>query len=357
MKKFPYLLVFLALLTQSCATIITAFKTTHSTLKRPSDVVVAGPHVVTKPILANLDINMERKTSTFSTTVLIIEGRERARKEAEQKAEFRFLEEHQCDFVLDPYLETEISYKEGDEFFRINVKITGLPVVYKKFTELDSLPRIFTELGNLPDRKLPFMSSLSSKKISSTDYSEFGVIGGLNLNWFNGDESLNVYPNVLNTFSQESKIGGSLGIYGLYRPSSSIGLRSELQVFFRNYNLSRSYTINNVDSRRDEFEYRSSGIDFPVMIDVLFSDNFSVHAGPSLSMVFDESIKKLPNDAFTAGTLIESSELKFIPAINIGLNYDLDRFFVGARYYNQLPVNHSKDRILSGMGVHLGVKF
>jgi hypothetical protein len=300
---------------------------------------------------------MEKKKTSFNTTIPISESRESARKEAEQKAEFRFLEEHQCDFVLDPYLETEISYVEGDEYFRISVKVSGLPVSYKKFTELDSLPRIFVDMSKLPGRNIPLIASLSSKRTSSSDHTEFGVMGGLNFSWFSGDETLNFYPGATNTFSMNSKIGGSLGFYGLFRSSSAIGLRTECQLFFRNYDLIRSYSLNPNLARRDEFEYRSTGVDLPIMLDISLSDQLSIHAGPSLSLIVDESIKKLPEDSFTQNVLSESTSLKLNPAINIGMNYNLDRYYIGARYYSQLPVDSRKDRVLSGLGLHMGIRF
>lgn len=360
MKKTNILILSIALLSQSCATISTTFKHTFSTLRRPSDIVVSAPQVVTKPILANLDIDMEKKKTSFNTTIPISESREFARKEAEQKAEFRFLEEHQCDFVLDPYLETEISYVEGDEYYRVSVKVTGLPVSYKKFTELDSLPRIFVDMSKLPGRNIPLIASLSSKRTSSSDHTEFGVMGGMNFSWFSGDETLNSYLGAANTFSMNSKIGGSLGFYGLFRSSSAIGLRTECQLFFRNYDLKRSYSLNNGGNpltRLDQFEYRSTGVDLPVLLDISLSDQLSIHAGPSLSIIVDESIKKLPNDSFTQDILSESNSLKLNPAINIGMNYNLDRYYIGARYYSQLPVDSRKDRVLSGLGLHMGIRF
>ncbi|MFM8513608.1 MAG: hypothetical protein ACKOBI_07705, partial [Bacteroidota bacterium] len=126
MKKilFFYGLMYLI---QSCAPVATtsiSSKDRLSTLKRDSDIKVTGPQVVTKPMLANLDVDMERKKSTFSTTISLGVGKEAARKEAEQKAEFRFLEEHQCDFVMDPYFDTDISYTDGDGFYRISVAMT-----------------------------------------------------------------------------------------------------------------------------------------------------------------------------------------------------------------------------------------
>jgi len=354
MKKilFFYGLMYLI---QSCAPVATtsiSSKDRLSTLKRDSDIKVTGPQVVTKPMLANLDVDMERKKSTFSTTISLGVGKEAARKEAEQKAEFRFLEEHQCDFVMDPYFDTDISYTDGDGFYRISVAMTGLSVSYKKFSELDSLPKIFTQLNYLPSRSLPLITSFSSNQKSVTEkYTEWGFIAGAGLGWFSGNESLNLASVGVTSFTYNNKASAYLGFYRMYPINNSVSVRSEIAFFSRNYSLERTVTGAG-PQETFKFDYSSLGLDVPALLDLKLNEQFSLHIGPSLNLLFDESISVSPN--LPTSILTEESDIQTRLALNAGINVNLNRYYVGARFFNQFL--GGEDRRMSGAGLHIGFR-
>jgi hypothetical protein len=340
---------------QSCtpvATLSISSKDRLSTLKRESDIKVSGPQVVTKPMLADLDVDMERKKTTFSTTIAFGVGKEEARKEAEQKAEFRFLEEHQCDFVMDPYFDTDISYSDGDGFYRIAVAMTGLSVTYKKFTALDSLPKIFTQINNLPTRTLPIIASFTSNQKSVTEKEiNWGFIAGAGIGWFSGDENLNNASVGVTSYSYNYKPSAYLGFYRMYPINNAVSLRSELGFFSRNYSLER--TVTGAGPQKTlRFDYSSLGLDFPVLLDLKVSDQVNLHFGPSLNLLFDESISVSPNEF--SGILTEESDLQTRLALNAGLNVNLNKYFVGTRFFNQFFGGN--DRRMSGVGLHIGFR-
>jgi len=359
MKKILFYFV-VANFLQACASVTTTTSISTndklSTLKRDSDIKVIGPQVVTKPMLANLDVNMERKKTIFNTTISLGVGKEAARKEAEQKAEFRFLEEHLCDFVMDPYLETDISYNEGDAFYRISVVLTGLSVTYKKFTELDSLPKIFTQINNLPSRTLPLMASISSNQKSvSEKYTDWGFIGGAGFGWFSGDQNSNVYAGGgSSTFDYQSKPSAYLGFYRMYPVSNSVSMRPELAFFSRNYSLNRTVDLPN-DQFTQRYDYKSLGLDVPVLVDLKLNEQVGLHFGPSLNFLFDESISVSPR--LPADILNEVDNFQTRLAINAGININFPRYFVGARFFKQsFSFGEYDDRLMSGLGVHIGFK-
>lgn len=356
MKKLLYFFA-LAHFIQSCApvasTISVSTKDKLSTLKRDSDIKVTGPQVVTKPILANLDVNMERKKTIFNTTIALSAGKEAARKEAEQKAEFRFLEEHQCDFVMDPYLETDISYNEGDAFYRISVALTGLSVTYKKFTELDSLPKIFTQMNNLPSRTLPLIASISSNQKSVTEkYTDWGFIAGAGLGWFSGNQNANIFFEGTSNFNYYNQASAYLGFYRMYPVNNSVSVRSELAFFSRNYSLERTVSVL-ANQFTQKYDYKSLGFDVPVLLDLKLNDQISLHFGPSVNLLFDETISVSPNAPRDILPELDGFQARF--ALNAGINVDFQRYFVGARFFKQY-LGENQDRLMSGLGVHLGFK-
>jgi hypothetical protein len=356
MKKILIYLI-LAHFLQSCAPVTTTVsissKDRLSTLRRDSDIKVTGPQVVTKPILANLDVGMERKKTIFNITISLGVGKENARKEAEQKAEFRFLEEHQCDFVMDPYFDTDISYSEGDAFYRISVVLTGLSVTYKKFTELDSLPKIFTQLNNLPSRTLPLIASISSNQKSVTErYRDWGFIAGVGLGWFSGNQNLLVYPTGTSNFTYYNKASAFLGFYRMYPINNTVSVKSELAFFSRNFSIERAVSGNTFQSTAT-YNYSSLGFDVPVLLDLKLNEQFSVHFGPSANLLFDESISVSPN--IPSDILNEVDGIQARLALNAGFNVNFPRYYIGTRFFKQ-SLGLEQDRLMSGLGVHIGFK-
>jgi len=355
MKKL-FLFLILAIALSSCSEVVTnaiTFKDKSSTLRRDADIRVNGPQVITKPMLANLDVNMERKKTVFNTTANVVEGKVNAKKEAEQKAEFRFLEEHQCDFVMDPYFETEINYNEGDIFYRISVTLSGLPVTYKKFTELDSLPKVFFQTDRLPSRTLPLVAAFSAnqKNVSENEVN-WGFIGSAGLNWFSGDES-ELKKSINQDFKYQSKLGASVGLYRIFPLANRVDLRTEISLFSRNYSLDRIETPSTGQQTVFSYAYNSVGFDIPVLLDLKLSDQVVLHLGPSVNLLVDESISMTPDNS-TRDILIEEDGVLGRIAFNAGINFNLPRYYVGARYHNQFL--GSTDRFLGGVGLYFGYR-
>lgn len=352
MKKFILFCLIIPIV-QSCSpvsTISISSKDKFSTLRRDSDIKVNGPQVVTKPLLANLEIDMERKKTTLSTTISYSLSKEFARKEAEQKAEFLFIDEHQCDFVLDPYFDTEISHSQGDGFYRINVVITGLSVTYKKFSEIDSLPKIFTQLNNLPSRSLPLITSFTSQqKNFSENENEKGFVIGAGLGWFSGNESLIYTANSNTNFVYFNKATAYFAFYRVFPINNGLSCRSELGLFSRNYAI-ETMVMNG--GPKVKYDVNSLGIDFPILLDLRINNKFNLHLGPSINLLLDESINRTPN--LNTNILSQYNNPQTRLALNAGFNLDLEKYYIGTRFFSQIL--GEQDRLMSGLGFHIGFK-
>lgn len=160
--KVIFLLVGSAILISSCS-VTTSMKTSQRKLNRQAEVNATGSKVINKPIVAEVVVSKERKTTIYKTTnkdmanslilvsgsgnkkrkkgSLLFSASENMKNEAQNRAQFQFMSEHQCDYLVDPLYKVDVESTSESKIINITVEVSAYPANYIKFTQPDSLPK------------------------------------------------------------------------------------------------------------------------------------------------------------------------------------------------------------------------
>jgi hypothetical protein len=141
----------------------------------------------------------------------------------------------------------------------------------------------------------------------------WGIKGGINLAiWNSEDKSLS------NQF--DPRVGIHLGIISHNHITHKIAIQPELQ--FSSQGSKQEYGGNNYD-------YRMSYLNLPVMIQYMFDNGFRLEAGPYIGLLL--AAKDVYEDGTSKNT---TGDYKSVDAgLGIGLNYlDYSGFGIGGRY-------------------------
>jgi hypothetical protein len=110
----------------SCS-VTSSLKTSQRKMNRQAEANANSAKVVNKPILADLEVEMKRATTTYKTTNKDIGGTmfintggssskkgnilatasEGMKNEAKSRAQFQFMADHKCDYLVDPIYKIE----------------------------------------------------------------------------------------------------------------------------------------------------------------------------------------------------------------------------------------------------------
>lgn len=136
--------------------------------------------VLMRPVLADVTISEKREVFVYTTTSedmstalylggskkngddIFVSSREIMRKEAEHRAQFAFLEEYKCDFLIDPIYLFSLENSSEDNTVKIKVQVSAYTAKYKSFTQPDSLPKSVIQANSLVNRELPLLTNTNS---------------------------------------------------------------------------------------------------------------------------------------------------------------------------------------------------
>lgn len=161
MKSILFLLGSVFLIS-SCS-ITSSLKTSQRKINRQVEVDASGSSLINKPIVADVSVSTDRKITVYKTTnqdmvnsLILVSGTDQKKKksdllfsasqnmknEAQNRAQFQFMEEHQCDYLVDPIYKVDVESTSGSKIVNITVEVSAYPANYTKFSQPDSLPKI-----------------------------------------------------------------------------------------------------------------------------------------------------------------------------------------------------------------------
>ena len=154
--KSKLLFVGLVLVMSSCAPSKLIIKKTNA---KEYNLETAKTGLVMRPLLADLDVNIERKIVSYSGPLNL------DMSDLKNNAMQLFLETYKCDYVVDPIF-TTTSTLENKKLSQIEIKLTGLSASYKKIYQVDSLPKSITQYANLNKNltRLDYYNSIDEVK-------------------------------------------------------------------------------------------------------------------------------------------------------------------------------------------------
>ena len=154
--KSKLLFVGLVLVMSSCAPSKLIIKKTNA---KEYNLETAKTGLVMRPLLADLDVNIERKIVSYSGPLNL------DMSDLKNNAMQLFLETYKCDYVVDPIF-TTTSTLENKKLSQIEIKLTGLSATYKKIYQVDSLPKSITQYANLNKNltRLDYYNSIDEVK-------------------------------------------------------------------------------------------------------------------------------------------------------------------------------------------------
>ena len=109
---------------------------------RENNLEASKTGLVMRPLLADIDVVTVRKAVVYSAPVNL------AMTDLKSNAMQLFLETHKCDYVVDPIFTTTKTI-ENKKITIIEIKLTGLPAIFKKIYQVDSLPKSIAQYENL----------------------------------------------------------------------------------------------------------------------------------------------------------------------------------------------------------------
>lgn len=163
----------------SCAT-NTSTRSTQRKMTRQASANSSNLDVLMRPVLADVTISEKREVFVYTTTSedmstalylgggkkrgddIFVSSREVMKKEAEHRAQFAFIEEYKCDFLIDPIYLFSLENSSEDNTVKIKVQVSAYTAKYKSFSQPDSLPKSVIQANSLVDRELPMVTNTNS---------------------------------------------------------------------------------------------------------------------------------------------------------------------------------------------------
>ncbi len=131
MKKLNVLLIagFLLALSSSCRT---QSRVIGERNQKSPEINVNTPDVLIKPMVADLDISQEKKTSTYTADLNLNAS------EIKENAQAKFMDEHSCDIIINPVYK-KITSMENSNVSKIEYEVSGFPATIKKIEQNETL--------------------------------------------------------------------------------------------------------------------------------------------------------------------------------------------------------------------------
>jgi hypothetical protein len=132
---------------------------TKKTNAKEYNLETAKTGLVMRPLLVDLDVNIERKVVTYIGLINL------DKSDLKNNAMQLFLETYKCDYVVDPIFTTTTTF-ENKKLNQIEIKLTGLSATFKKIYQVDSLPKSVTQYANLNKNltRLDYYNSIDEVK-------------------------------------------------------------------------------------------------------------------------------------------------------------------------------------------------
>jgi hypothetical protein len=262
MKKSKFLVFGLVFVMFSCGSSKLVYKKTNA---KENNLEISKTGVVIRPLMADLDVNIERKSVVYTAPVNL------EMKDLKNNAMQLFLDTYKCEYVVDPIFTTTTT-EENKRLSQIEIKLTVLTATYKKIYQVDSLPKSITQYSELNKNTVrldyynSYELSIKSMKIGlefSTGNnkgfqidlplsmnSTFRLYAGVdipknNASGFKGDEYTNY--DTTNAQSYSGKLlqtNYSLGVFKELSTAENITLRLQAGINYSMFKPETDYVVN-----------------------------------------------------------------------------------------------------------------
>lgn len=168
--------------------------------------------MVMRPLVADLEVSVERKMHTYSGDVKI------PLEDLQENAIAGFQLEHNCDYIVDASFQTsrKIAKRKEQE---VIITVTGLPAYYSRVYHVDSLPKSITQYTHLIKdvQRVDYLNEITIKEnpigleLTTGNYSGIQVDFPLDVNGFEtrGFVAIEGYTEDQMPYSVEATINAS----------------------------------------------------------------------------------------------------------------------------------------------------
>jgi len=156
-SKFILLIAAISLLLVSCRS---SKLHTVDTEARKYELHAQNTALLTRPLVADLEVEQERKEIEYSGPVYLSE------RDLQDNATAKFLKTHDCDYIADPSF--EITKKVRNNFTKeIKVNLSGFPVSYSKIYQVDSLPESISQYSDVNNgaERITYINSIDKEQV------------------------------------------------------------------------------------------------------------------------------------------------------------------------------------------------
>jgi hypothetical protein len=342
-------LLALILILNSC-TVTTVFKSREKSMSRQAEVNGTSTVLLNKPIVADLDVSMTRQTVTTVSTNLEMDNSTMElqpkgnstitqhsvlnyyRVEAKNRAQFEFMKQFECDYLVDPIYTIDVTSQSNSETITYSVELSAFPAKYSKFSQPDSLPKSIVQVPRttlIDDRSLPLFVA-QKRNVRVAGVKENGWIFGLGLS-----KEIDAMP------SDNSVLSYNLGLYRSSGVSKPVGFRTELKLVGYGGKSNVNYDLQDV-----EIKTKINSIALPLMLSFNIK-KVSVLFGVIPAVNVSYKVVSKPS-GYSSGY----SDVGVDEGLTFGLNYRVtDKFSVGYRL-EQFAISG-----FTSQGLSLSVKF
>ena len=265
------------------------------------NIETAKTGVVMRPLMADLDVNIERKSIVYSAPLNL------DMKDLKNNAMQLFLETYKCDYVVDPIF-TTTQTSENKKLSQIEIKLTGLSATYKKIYQVDSLPKSVKQYADLNKNvvRLDYMNFheednsqiglefwTGNNKGFQIDYplsfnSSFRLYAGVdipknNASGFKADEYTNYDTTNAKAYSDKlNQTNFSIGVFKELSTSHNFALRLQAGVNYSifapetDYVVNPYYSVNGLSSFGLRF---GAGLDYKLYRNIHIVGKFHTNLG------------------------------------------------------------------------------
>ena len=350
MKYTTTCFIALVLAFSSC-TISSRFKTSEKYVNRQAEASASDARLINKPILADLEVKMERAKTNYAvtnkeigTSSMVLSGNSRSKSggnvfstpedyfknEAKKRAQFQFMSEHKCDYLVDPIYKIDTEAKSSSDTLWIRIEILAFPAIYKKFSQPDSLPKCVTQINDADYRGVPLF-------IGSDEAPEYlgknrGIVTAFGAS------------TIRNSTSTEPDLSGVFGYYSQRQLTKRLSFRNEFNLVTRAIQNQMEYNepyYNNMgffgyDSIEMEGRSRTLGLQLPALFSIDGS-RLGFYFGPAINLDFIQVYKYRPVGSSTwessNSSGIEDAGFSAVLGVNIHVT---NKISVGFRHDNGL---------------------
>ncbi|MFM7722993.1 MAG: outer membrane beta-barrel protein [Bacteroidota bacterium] len=347
MKKQIFVIFIVSSFVFCSCSVTTSLQSTEKSMARQAESNGNSMVVVNKPLVADVSVSLTRQTLSYSTTNLEINnsttemsasrsslsqenGLNVLKNEAKKRAQFQFMKDFECDFLVDPIYTVNVQSQSNSEIINFQIELTAFPAKYTKFTQPDSLPKSVMQISAVDTRSLPlYIATRKNEKTQAP--SESGAIMGLGI-------SKTLQPVSTDKFG----MSWNLGLYKSYGVTKPVGFRGEFKI--------SGFGGKSIYFQEEVKEVFTSA-SLPLMLSInLKKINILAGLVPSINLIGKANSE-------TAPYLNQKYNSEFYNGLTLGLSYKVtEKMAVGYRF-EKLAIGSDYANGYANHGLNIAIRF